>query len=76
MKKAVDLFAGCGGLSLGFLNAGFEIVGAYELWDKAATTYEVNFDHPVFREDVSDVQSTIRKIKSLNLDIIIGGPPC
>ena len=76
MKKVVDLFAGCGGLSLGFQNAGYEIVGAYELWDKAATTYEVNFDHPIHREDLSDVNSAIRRIQSLHPDIIIGGPPC
>ena len=76
MKKVVDLFAGCGGLSLGFQNTGFEIVGAYELWDKAATTYEVNFSHPVYREDLSDVTGAIRRIRSLNPDIIIGGPPC
>jgi len=76
MKKVVDLFAGCGGLSLGFQNVGYEIVGAYELWDKAATTYEVNFDHNLYREDLSDASNAIRRIKLLNPDIIIGGPPC
>jgi len=76
MKKIVDLFAGCGGLSLGFQNIGYELVGAYELWDKAATTYEANFDHPVYREDLSDVSGAIRRIQSLDPDIIIGGPPC
>ena len=33
--KAVDLFAGCGGMSLGFQNAGFDIVAAFEFWDIA-----------------------------------------
>jgi len=75
-KVVVDLFAGCGGMSLGFQNAGFEIVGAYELWDKAATTYEVNFEHPVYREDLSDIAKAKKRIKALNPDIIIGGPPC
>jgi DNA (cytosine-5)-methyltransferase 1 len=76
MKKIVDLFAGCGGLSSGFQNAGFEVVGAFEYWDTAAACYEANFNHPVFREDLSDVQVVLPTIKALNPDIIIGGPPC
>ena len=76
MKKIVDLFAGCGGLSLGFQNAGFEIVGAYELWEPAATCYEDNFKHPVFREDLSDVDSVVESIRTLEPDVIIGGTPC
>jgi DNA (cytosine-5)-methyltransferase 1 len=76
MNKTVDLFAGCGGLSLGFQNAGFEIMGAFELWDTAVTCYEKNFSHPVFRTDLSDVAAAVSKIKDLAPDIIIGGPPC
>ena len=74
--KVVDLFAGCGGLSLGFQNAGFEIVSAYEFWDTAASCYESNFDHPVYRDDLSDVREAVNRICSYNPDIIIGGPPC
>lgn len=37
--KAVDLFAGCGSLSLGFQNQGFEIVSAFERWDSAVKCY-------------------------------------
>jgi len=44
MLTAVDLFAGCGGLSLGFQNAGINICAAYEFWDKAAKCYELNFN--------------------------------
>ncbi|MDR3296222.1 MAG: DNA cytosine methyltransferase [Clostridiales Family XIII bacterium] len=40
MKKVVDLFAGCGGLSSGFQNAGYEIVAAFEYWDVAASCYQ------------------------------------
>lgn len=76
MKKIVDLFAGCGGLSLGFQSAGFEIEGAYELWETAATCYANNFNHPVFREDLSDAQKAADSIRLLQPDIIIGGPPC
>ncbi|MDR3348103.1 MAG: DNA cytosine methyltransferase [Acidaminococcales bacterium] len=76
MKKVVDLFAGCGGLSIGFQNAGFEIVGAYESWETAAACYENNFNHPVFRADLSNVKCAIESIQALNPDVIIGGPPC
>ena len=74
--KVVDLFAGCGGLSLGFQNAGFNIASAYEYWGVAATCYENNFNHPVYRDDLSDVQSAIDNIRFQTPDIIIGGPPC
>ncbi len=76
MKKIVDLFCGCGGMSLGFQNAGFNIVGAYELWEAAAKCYENNFNHPLFREDLSAVDNAVTSIKKLAPDIIIGGPPC
>lgn len=74
--NAVDLFAGCGGMSLGFQNAGFNIVAAYEFWNVAAECYEKNFDHPVFRTDLSNVDAAIRQIKPFSPDLIIGGPPC
>jgi len=76
MKKVVDLFAGCGGMSLGFQEVGFDIIAAYEYWDTAAMCYENNFNHPVFRDDLNDYESAIKKIRLLNPEIIIGGPPC
>ena len=41
--KAIDLFSGCGGLSLGFENAGFEIVAAFDKWQKACNVYASKF---------------------------------
>lgn len=76
MLRAVDLFAGCGGLSLGFQNAGINIEAAFEFWDVAANCYEKNFDHPVHRVDLSDTETAIKLIKDYAPDIIIGGPPC
>ena len=76
MKKIVDLFSGCGGLSLGFQNAGFDIAGAFEYWELAANCYEKNFNHRVFRKDLTNVESAASIIKTLKPDIIIGGPPC
>ena len=60
--RTVDLFAGCGGLSLGFQNAGFDIVAAFELWEVAANCYEKNFSHPVIRADLSKTDEAIALI--------------
>ncbi len=74
--RTVDLFAGCGGLSLGFQIQGFDIVAAFELWTPAVMCYRANFTHPVFQADLSDTDSVIPQIRELHPDIIIGGPPC
>ncbi len=76
MLRAVDLFAGCGGLSLGFQNSGIDVCAAFEYWDVAANCYELNFDHPVHRLDLSDVENTTKIISAINPSLIIGGPPC
>jgi DNA (cytosine-5)-methyltransferase 1 len=74
--KVIDLFAGCGGLSRGFMNAGFDVVAAYENWTLAADVYSRNFDHPVHCFDLSQVNEAIEHIKQYAPDMIIGGPPC
>lgn len=73
--KLVDLFCGCGGMSLGFQNAGFQIEAAFDNWDAAIKIYSHNFSHPVYKVDLSDEDITER-LKSIAPDIIIGGPPC
>ena len=74
--RVVDLFAGVGGLSLGFDLAGFTLVGAFEKWDRAADVYSRNFDHDVHISDLSDVGQAIKDVSRYSPDIIIGGPPC
>lgn len=67
---ALDLFAGCGGLALGFEAAGFNTVG-YEMLEDACTTYSSNLHgrcHQVFLEPGQELID--------HADIIIGGPPC
>jgi DNA (cytosine-5)-methyltransferase 1 len=73
--KLIDLFSGCGGMSLGFQNAGFEIISAYDNWKPAAETYKKNFKHPIFLKDLSDL-SIVAELKKQKVDIVIGGPPC
>lgn len=76
MTTAIDLFAGCGGMSLGFQNAGISIAAAFEFWESAAKCYEDNFNHPVYRTDLSSPQEALKIIANLNPNLIIGGPPC
>jgi DNA (cytosine-5)-methyltransferase 1 len=73
--RVVDLFAGCGGLSLGFQRKGFQIVAAFDNWEPAIQTYKSNFKHPIFKKDLSDTKN-LSEITELKPTIIIGGPPC
>jgi DNA (cytosine-5)-methyltransferase 1 len=72
----VDLFSGAGGASVGLINAGFIPVGAIEIDDWAADTYELN--HPkvkVLRENILNVSDeTFKSFKGV--DLVVGGPPC
>ena len=73
--RTIDLFCGCGGMSLGFQNAGFDIVAAYDNWDPAIDIYRRNFNHPIFKADLNKEEPII-EIEKANPDMIIGGPPC
>lgn len=73
--RCVDLFAGCGGLSLGFQEAGFDILAAYDNWQAAVDIYSENFEHPIYKADLYQPEY-IPQIKGYRADIIIGGPPC
>lgn len=74
--RVVDLFCGCGGLSLGFEKAGFNVVAAFDKWDAALHVYNTNFDHPASPLDLTDVGHCVETLKTLSPDMIIGGPPC
>ncbi|MFI3264892.1 MAG: DNA cytosine methyltransferase [Rikenellaceae bacterium] len=73
--KVIDLFAGCGGLSLGFQQAGFEVVAAFENWKQAVDVYKQNFNHPIIPLDLSNVED-YSIFTTFSPDVIIGGPPC
>lgn len=76
MITAVDLFSGCGGLSLGFQQAGIEILAAIDNWDIALDIYRENFNHPAIQQDLSDENTSIRIIRKFAPEMIIGGSPC
>lgn len=74
MKKYLvgELFAGIGGIGLGFQEAGFELAWANEIDEKACVTYSQNFSHLLINQDMTKVDpSTLPQI-----DILTGGFPC
>jgi DNA (cytosine-5)-methyltransferase 1 len=75
--KILDLFAGCGGMSLGFKMAGFKVPLANEIDLWAGDTYEAN--HPetkLIRADIRTIQNWKHELGSQEIDGIVGGPPC
>lgn len=74
--RIIDLFSGCGGLSLGFQKGGNEIIGAYDFWDPAIECYRDNFSHPITKLDLSNVDYVVKELAGFEFDMIIGGPPC
>ncbi|MDH4870588.1 DNA cytosine methyltransferase [Pseudomonas sp. BN515] len=84
--KAIDLFAGAGGFSLGAIKAGVKIAGALEINANAAKTYAENIRNrngkpvPLINGDILPLKPAEAlkawKIKPSQCDIIIGGPPC
>ena len=73
--RVIDLFSGCGGMSLGFQNAGFQIVAAYDNWQSAIDIYRRNFQHPIFKKNLA-TEDVVPELKGYSPDMIIGGPPC
>lgn len=74
--KIIDLFSGCGGMSLGFQDAGAKIVLALENWDAAIGCYKDNFAHDILSFDLSQVEEAVALLTNYECDAIIGGPPC
>jgi DNA (cytosine-5)-methyltransferase 1 len=68
--QLVDLFAGAGGFTLGFVKTGFVPVYAVECDKYAAETYQANFGPHCETQDIKDVESFPEA------DVLIGGPPC
>lgn len=79
--KAISLFAGAGGCSLGFSEFGVNILAAYDVCKEAVDTYNYNFEGQKGQiEDLSTCNfRQVRESLGLHrgeLDLIIGGPPC
>ena len=77
--KVLDTFAGAGGFSLGFEQAGFEVVGAIESDSWATDTFK--FNHPdsvVIKGSIEEISNKELKkaFKGIEPDVVLGGPPC
>lgn len=74
--NVIDLFSGCGGLSLGFIKSGYTIKKAVEFDANIAKTYMKN--HPEVDMIVDDIRNIDQSgiFKKGDADVIIGGPPC
>lgn len=87
VPRVLDLFSGCGGISLGFLRAGYRILGNVEIDPQAAATYALNFfagdERYRYPRDIASVEPDvlIREMCGesepvVAVDVIVGGPPC
>ncbi len=88
--RVLDLFSGCGGLSLGFHSHGFEIVGNVEIDPQAAASHWLNFHgspelplpenlaRDITRIEPEDLAAEFdsRLSPHESIDVIVGGPPC
>ena len=76
----VDFFAGAGGLSCGFTQAGFRVVFANDFEDVCIRTYQYN--HPelstnkVLKGDIRKIVDYINDYVGQDVDVVVGGPPC
>lgn len=71
--KVISLFSGAGGMDLGFINVGFEIIWANDFFKEATDTYKLNIGKHIVHADITQIKSY--EIPD-NPDVIIGGFPC
>lgn len=81
MNKFVDMFAGCGGLSLGLEQAGFSLAFASDIDPICSETYMVNRNldrQRMFIGDIADLNRQYERFSDyfIDVDLVCGGPPC
>jgi DNA (cytosine-5)-methyltransferase 1 len=71
--KVVSLFSGAGGMDLGFIKAGFDVVWANDFFEDAVNTYKKNIGEHIVLGDITKIPSS--DIPN-DIDVVIGGFPC
>ena len=71
--RVISLFSGAGGMDLGFINAGFEIVWANDFFKEAVESYKKNVDDRIVFGDITKIDSSEMPD---DIDLVIGGFPC
>jgi DNA (cytosine-5)-methyltransferase 1 len=71
--KIASLFSGCGGLDLGFIQAGYEVIWANDFFKEAVETYRNNIGDHIVYGDITQIPSS--EVPD-NFDILLGGFPC
>ncbi len=81
--KVVDLFCGAGGLSKGFLDAGYDVVLGIDYDDAALETFQKNHGSTTAmkldlynHENIEKIVAFLKERNIENLDVLVGGPPC
>lgn len=77
--KIIDLFCGAGGMSEGFVSAGFVVVAAFDHDPKALKTFAANIPARTVCTDIAEIADPTAVLDDLevsSIDVIIGGPPC
>ena len=75
--QAIDLFSGCGGLSVGLEDAGIKVKYAVELDPKIAKSYEENHENTtMINKNIREISDEEFKKIGRNINIVAGCPPC
>lgn len=78
--NVIDLFSGCGGLSKGFMDAGYDVLLGVDIDQAALNTFEKNHPGAIGLKGSLAEALTLKKMKEIiggrTVDLIIGGPPC
>ncbi len=78
--RVLDLFAGCGGMSLGMTQAGLQVVAGMDIWPVAMESYQRNHPHLAVCADIRtmtpDQLEARYGIRRGEVDVVVGGPPC
>ena len=78
--NVLDLFCGCGGMTKGLTDAGLNVIAGIDIWDKAVESYNKNYIHKAFCEDLTKLPpekfNELYNKENKTIDILVGGPPC